>query len=42
MMGQSNDNRRRQRSRNIALAAILFGLVAMFYVVTMVRIAGVN
>jgi hypothetical protein len=37
---QSDEQRRRQRSRNIALAAVLFGLVALFYVITMVRIAG--
>jgi hypothetical protein len=39
-MPQSDEYRRRQRSRNIALAAVLFGLVGMFYIITMVRIAG--
>jgi hypothetical protein len=36
----SDEQRRRQRSRNRALAAVLFGLVIMFYVITMARIAG--
>lgn len=40
MVGQSDEERRRQRSRNIALAAVLIGLVALFYVITMVRIGG--
>ncbi len=40
MVRQSDEQRRRQRSRNIALAAVLLGLVALFYVITMVRIAG--
>ena len=40
MVRQSDEQRRRQRSRNIALAGVLFGLVALFYVITMVRIAG--
>ena len=37
---QTEEQRRRQRSRNIALAAVLLGLVALFYVITMVRIGG--
>jgi hypothetical protein len=40
MVRLSDEQRRRQRSRSIALAAVLLGLVALFYVVTMVRIAG--
>jgi hypothetical protein len=40
MVRLSDEQRRRQRSRNIALAAVLLGLVVMFYVITMVRIAG--
>ncbi len=40
MARQSDEQRRRQRSRNIALAAVLLGLVALFYLITMVRIAG--
>ena len=39
-MAQIDEYRRRQRSRNIALASVLLGLVLMFYVITMVRIAG--
>jgi len=40
MVRLSDEQRRRQRSRNIALAAVLLGLVVMFYVITMVGIAG--
>jgi hypothetical protein len=40
MVQLSDEQRRRQRGRNIALAAVLLGLVALFYVITMVRIAG--
>jgi len=40
MVRLSDEERRRQRSRNIALAAVLLGLVALFYVITLVRIAG--
>jgi hypothetical protein len=40
MVQLSDEQRRRQRGRNIALAAVLVGLVALFYVITMVRIAG--
>ena len=40
MVRQSDEQRRRQRGRNIALAAVLLSLVALFYVITMVRIGG--
>ncbi|MDC0033378.1 hypothetical protein OAJ57_02300 [Alphaproteobacteria bacterium] len=40
MVRQSDEQRRRQRDRNIALAAVLIGLVALFYAITVVRIAG--
>jgi len=39
-MRMSDEQRRKQRKRNIALAAVLAGLVALFYVITMVRISG--
>ena len=31
---------RRRRSRNLALAAVLLGLVALFYAVTLVKFGG--
>lgn len=31
------EQKRRQRARSIAIAAVLFGLVALFYVVTIVK-----
>jgi hypothetical protein len=37
MAGKRNDN---QRKRNLALLAVLAGLVALFYAVTIVKIAG--
>ena len=30
----TDEQKRRQRARSIAIAAVLFGLVALFYVVT--------
>ena len=35
-----DERRRRQRSRNIALAVLLFGLVLLFYLITLVRLGG--
>lgn len=40
VMRMSDEQRRKQRNRNIALAAVLAGLVALFYGITMVRIGG--
>lgn len=37
--GQS-DMHRRQRSRNIALGAVLFGMAILFYVVAIVKMSG--
>ena len=39
-MRLTDEQRRRQRSRNIALLVVLLGLVGLFYVITMVRISG--
>ena len=36
----TNERERRMRGRNRALLALLLGLVALFYVVTLVRISG--
>ncbi|MCX5579585.1 hypothetical protein [Kaistia terrae] len=33
----TDEQKRRQRARSIAIAAVLFGLVALFYVVTIVK-----
>ena len=33
---------RRQRSRNLAMAAVLGGLVVLFYVITIVKMSGPN
>jgi hypothetical protein len=35
-----DERERRMRGRNRALLALLLGLVALFYIVTLVRIAG--
>lgn len=32
--------RRRQRTKNIAVAAALFALVALFYLITLVKLGG--
>jgi hypothetical protein len=37
---QPSDMHRRQRGRNIALAAVLFGLAILFYVVAIVKMGG--
>jgi len=36
----TNERERRMRGRNRALLALLLGLVALFYVITIVRISG--
>lgn len=36
----TEDQKRRRRSRSIAIAVILAGLVVLFYVVTIVRLGG--
>ncbi|WEK52356.1 MAG: hypothetical protein P0Y66_10460 [Candidatus Kaistia colombiensis] len=33
----TEEQKRRRRARSIAIAAVLFGLVALFYVVTIVK-----
>jgi hypothetical protein len=35
-----DDRQRRQRGRNLALLAVLVGLVALFYVLAIVRMGG--
>ena len=37
---QPGEVHRRQRVKNIALGAVLFGMVALFYVVTIVKMSG--
>ncbi len=37
---QMSEPHRRRRSRNLALAAVLLGLVALFYAVTLVKFGG--
>ncbi len=37
---QPSDMHRRQRGKNIALAAVLFGLALLFYVVAIVKMGG--
>ena len=36
----TNERERRMRARNRALAAVLFALAALFFVVTLVRLSG--
>jgi len=36
----TDERERRMRARNRALLAVLLGLVALFYVVTIVRLSG--
>lgn len=40
VMKQHSDQHRRQRGKNIALVAVLLGLVGLFYVITIVRMGG--
>ncbi|MCW0232485.1 MAG: hypothetical protein OJJ21_02685 [Ferrovibrio sp.] len=35
-----NDEHKRRRARNIALAVVLFALVVLFYSITIVRMGG--
>jgi hypothetical protein len=35
-----DEQRRRRRAKNIALALVLFALVVLFYVITMVKLGG--
>ena len=39
-MAPADEEQRRRRSKNIALALILLGLVVLFYIITMVKIGG--
>lgn len=39
-MAKYSERHRRQRKRNIALLAVLLGLVALFYVMSIVRMGG--
>jgi hypothetical protein len=34
------EHRRRLRRRNLALAGVLLGLVALFYVITVIKVGG--
>ena len=36
------DNNRRQRAKNLALLAVLLGVILLFYVITLVRIGAVH
>jgi hypothetical protein len=38
--GHRSEQHRRQRGKNLAMLAVLVGLVVLFYVVTMVRMGG--
>lgn len=37
---QPSETHRRQRSKNIAVGLVLFGLVVLFYVVSIVKMGG--
>ncbi len=37
---EGDEEWRRRRSKNIALALVLLGLVVLFYVITMVKLGG--
>ena len=39
-MRQHSETHRRKRGKNIALLLVLFGMVALFYVITVVRMGG--
>ena len=39
-MRQHSEQHRRRRGKNIALLAVLLGMVALFYVITVVRMGG--
>lgn len=36
----SEEQKRRQRSRNVAIACALFGLVVLFYLITVFKMGG--
>lgn len=38
----TDDDKRRRRGRNLALGAVLIGLVVIFYVMTFVRLGGAS
>ncbi|WP_156927183.1 hypothetical protein [Azospirillum halopraeferens] len=40
MTESDEERRRRLRGRNLAMLAVLMGLVALFYVITLVRMGG--
>lgn len=40
MASEGEELRRRQRWKNVALACGLFGLVALFYLITLVKLGG--
>jgi hypothetical protein len=40
MRPATDERQRRQRSRNLALLAVLLTLVALFYAITIVRMGG--
>jgi hypothetical protein len=40
IMRQHSEQHRRKRGKNIALLAVLLGMVALFYVITVVRMGG--
>ncbi len=40
MMQLSEEQKRRRRNRSVAIAWVLAGLVALFFVVTIVRLGG--
>jgi hypothetical protein len=42
MTPSNNDQNRKRRARNYMLAALLFGLVIIFYLLTMVRLGGAS
>ena len=40
MTATGDEQRRRRRAKNVALALALFALVVLFYVITMVKLSG--
>lgn len=39
-MKQHSETHRRKRGKNFALLAVLFGMAALFYIITVVRMGG--
>ena len=39
---ESSQRERRKRSRNLAMLAVLGGLAALFYIITIVKMGGTN